>query len=670
MPETTAGGVLVKALNGHITSGGEFEKRAAFVPTYSLPASTFGLWYNSIGIYVFGSDAAPLLPSGVSYQRLQHSDGSTALDEVLCAELYAGKIYAVGLFADGTIFHFYDGARVTDWFDGRARASFDVTGGFVTPAVAAAGSFQVTGGTLSAGVNKITDIKINGVSIINAAVDHTGDNSTTAAALASAITSFSSSPDYTATSNGPTVNIVAATTGTAINGTAIVVTVAGNATTGNGVVMSGGAATVTSQLTDLKVDGVSILTGPISWATSHENTASLIAAAINSLTSVPDYTATAVGTRVNIIAATAGSAANGRAVVPTLANGLSVSPASPALADGADATTTFQPGPFVKTVGRKMYSVSGPNLHFSGTKQPTKFTTDTTGAGFIDMSSIAAGLEDMVALAKYQSSVAVFGEKTTQIEYVDPDPALNREVQTLENTGTRYPNSVTKFGDNDIFYVDSGVRSLRARDSSNAAATTDIGVPIDTLVRAALKGVADDEIRLVTSCIEPSTGRYWLAVKDQIFVFSYFGGAKVSAWTTYEPGFSVEQMVVFKQRVYVRSGNTIYVYGGLGSDEVFDDTVAEAWLPYLDANQPTREKAWVGMDAALEGQWSVAAAMQPTDLTTEDAVNVMFETSYNRDKLPQIGSSTHLSLRFRSQGSGQARLSAVVIHHDLEADED
>ena len=662
--------MLVKALNGHITSGGEFEKRAAFVPAYTLPSGTLGMFYNSIGIYVFGSDPAPTLPSGVSYQRLQHSDTVTALDEVLCAELYAGKIYAVGLFADGTIFHFYDGSRVTDWFDGRARASFDVTGGFVTPAVAAAGSFQVTGGTLSAGVNKITDIKINGVSIINAAVDHTGDNSTTAAALASAITSFSSSPDYTATSNGPTVNIVAATTGTAINGTAIVVTVAGNATTGNGVVMSGGAATVTSQLTDLKVDGVSILTGPISWATSHENTASLIAAAINSLTSVPDYTATAVGTRVNIIAATAGSAANGRAVVPTLANGLSVSPASPALADGADATTTFQPGPFVKTVGRKMYSVSGPNLHFSGTKQPTKFTTDTTGAGFIDMSSIAAGLEDMVALAKYQSSVAVFGEKTTQIEYVDPDPALNREVQTLENTGTRYPNSVTKFGDNDIFYVDSGVRSLRARDSSNAAATTDIGVPIDTLVRAALKGVADDEIRLVTSCIEPSTGRYWLAVKDQIFVFSYFGGAKVSAWTTYEPGFSVEQMVVFKQRVYVRSGNTIYVYGGLGSDEVFDDTVAEAWLPYLDANQPTREKAWVGMDAALEGQWSVAAAMQPTDLTTEDAVNVMFETSYNRDKLPQIGSSTHLSLRFRSQGSGQARLSAVVIHHDLEADED
>ena len=670
MPETTAGGVLVKALNGHITSGGEFEKRAAFVATYELPPNTFGLWYNSIGIYVFGSDAAPTMPSGVSYQRLQHSDTVTALDEVLCAELYAGKIYAVGLFADGTIFHFYDGVRVTDWFDGRARASFDVTGGSVTAAVAATGSFEVTGGTLSAGVNKISDIKINGVSIIGGAVDHTGNNATTAAAIAAAITAHTSSPNYTATSNGQTVNVVAVTTGTAINGTAIVVTVAGDATTGNGVVMSGGAASITSQLTDLKVDGVSILTGPISWATSHENTATLIAAAINSLTSVPDYTATAVGTRVNIIAAVAGTAANGRAVVFTLANGLTVSPTSLALADGADATTTFQPGPFVKTVGRKMYSVSGPNLHFSGLTQPTKFTTDTTGAGFIDMSSIAAGLEQMLAIAKYQNFVAVFGEKTTQIEYVDPDPALNREIQTLENTGTRYPNSVTKFGDADIFYVDSGVRSLRARDSSNAASTTDIGVPIDTLVRAALKNVTDDQVRVVTSLIEPSTGRYWLAVKDQIFVFSYFGGAKVSAWTTYEPGFDVEHMVVFKQRVYVRSGDTIYVYGGLGSETVFDDTVAEAWLPYMDANQPTREKAWTSMDAALEGLWAVSAAMQPTDLTVEDEVNVLYETSYNRDKLPQIGSSTHLSLRFRSQGSGPARLSAVVIHHDLDADED
>ena len=30
LPETTAGGVLIRARNGHISRGGEFEKRAAF----------------------------------------------------------------------------------------------------------------------------------------------------------------------------------------------------------------------------------------------------------------------------------------------------------------------------------------------------------------------------------------------------------------------------------------------------------------------------------------------------------------------------------------------------------------------------------------------------------------------------------------------------------------
>ena len=42
LPETTEG-VLIKAVDGRITRGGEFEKRAAFVPTHELPAGTVSL---------------------------------------------------------------------------------------------------------------------------------------------------------------------------------------------------------------------------------------------------------------------------------------------------------------------------------------------------------------------------------------------------------------------------------------------------------------------------------------------------------------------------------------------------------------------------------------------------------------------------------------------------
>ena len=258
IPETSAGGTLLAATDGHINSGGEFEKRAAFVDTYALPASvTKGLAHTSAGLYVFGDGAPPSMPSGVSYQRLQHPDGSTALSRILSYDLYADKIYVVGEFADGGRYHFYDGVRVPAWYDGRSRASFNVTGGAVNAATSAVGSFEVTGGTSNPGVNEITDITIDGVSIISTTdIDHTGNNATTAAAIASAINSHNSSPEYTSTASGQTVTVAATATGTAANGKAIIVSVAGNFTTGNHVNMAGGAASTTSTLSNLTVDGV------------------------------------------------------------------------------------------------------------------------------------------------------------------------------------------------------------------------------------------------------------------------------------------------------------------------------------------------------------------------------------------------------------------------------
>lgn len=793
MPETTTGGVLIRATDGHINRGGEFEQRPAFVPEYDLPeGDTVGMAAGKNSIYVFGHEAPPTLPSGVSYQRLQHPDGTTALVDVPSYDLYAGKIYCVGEFADGSRYHFYDGVRVPDWFDGRARASFRVTGGVDTVATAATGSFTVTGGTSSAGVNKLSALTVDGVAIIGAAVDHTGNNSTTATAIASAINSHGSSPDYSAAAVGAVVTITAAVTGTAANGKIIAVTNGGDFTHGSIVHMNGGLITQNSVLSDLTVDGVSILNGPVLWDTSNSATAEAIAESINTASSSPDYTATSVEDTVNIVADAIGSAANGRVVVFTLADDFVVDPEEDlALADGSDTTaavaasgsftvatgtsgasnkvsnivingvaiidteipwatshtvtaaniaaeinsfastpnytatsdgavvtvtavttgddingqsivvtvggnvtvtnvlamaggqdaeTTFVPGTFVKTIGSRMHSVSGPNEHFSGIREPTKWTTDTVGAGFIDMSTQASGSENLTALAKYQQFVAVFAGRCIQIWYFDSDPSLNEQKQVLHNTGTESPRSVTQFGDNDLFYADeSGLRSLRARDASNAAATTDIGVPVDTLIVEQLNSLSTEERQRVIGLIEPRDGRFWLIMLDMIFVFSFFSGAKVSAWSTYTPStriddetetFEVEDAVVFRRRVYLRSGDTIYVFGGLGEATEHDETEAEAWVPYLDGDRPAQKKKLTGVDIACEGQWEVRAAMNPTDLDASDLIGIFTQTSYAEPKSGGQGDFTHISLRFKSQGVGPHKLGAAVIHHDLDDEDD
>jgi hypothetical protein len=675
MPETTSGGVLIEATDGHLTRGGEFETRAAFVPVYELPAgATQGLAANLAGLVVFGDETTPVLPLGVSYQQYEHPTGQE-LVRVPSYDLYTGKIYGVVEFADGSIYHYYDGVRVEDWYDGRARAPFRVVGGGVYAAVSATGSGEITGGTVGLG-NEVTSIVIDGVSLFSTPVAHTGNNATTAAAVASAINGFVSVPDYTATSNGQTVVITAVTPGSSINGKAIVAVVGGDVTVGNATNMAGGQNAGTSRLTGLTVDGVPIIAAPVSWATSHPATAAAIAAAINSFTSSPDYTATSVDDQVNIIA-TAGVSANGRVIAFTTDNGLLVTPTELALSGGLDAENTYGPGLFVKTVGSKMYSTSQSNMHFSGIQQPTQWTTDVVGAGFIDMSSQASGSEMLTALARYNNQLAVFAPRIVQMWYVDPDESNNRQTQTLNNTGTAHPRSVTQFGDSDVFYLsESGLRSLRARDSSNSAATTDIGVPVDTLITQTIRGLTDTQKAAVTGLIEPLDGRFWLTTGTSIFVFSYFAGSSISAWSLYKPTDSetgdpidIEYAVVFDRKVYVRSGDTIYAYGGMTDELTYDNTKAIAQLPYLDADTPTQRKTLEGFDAAVQGAWEVRMAMDPVEPDANDKIAIIDRTTYSLQRVPAQGVSTHFSLIMTSQG-GYARFGAAALHFAKDADAD
>jgi len=665
LPETTPGSALMEGKDGHVDKGGQFEKRAAFVSVYTLPAGTIGLAYDRNSLVVFGTATTPTgLPSGVKYQQLVHPvTPALALTSIPSFDLYAGLVYVVAEYSDGSINHFYNGAVVTSFADGRARASFQVTGGTVIPAVEAVGSFEVTGGSSGVGV-QITALKINAVNIISGAVAFGENNADTAAAIATNINNYTSSPDYTAIAFGQTVSIEAVATGPAINGKAILATVSGGMTIGNSQNMAGGADAVASTLTMLSVNGVAIISGPVLWATSHSVTATAIATAINAFTAVSYYTATAVDDTVDIIAVTSGIGENGNVVAFSLANGLVVAPSTGLVLSGGT-VSTLVPGTFVRTIGSRMHCVSGPNEHFSGIQRPTLWTTATTGAGFIDMSTYVSGAESLVSLETYQKYVAVFAARVIQIWYFDSNPALNSRFQVLNNTGTGSARSVTPFGDNDLFYLDeSGIRSLRARDSSNSAATTDIGVPVDSLIVAKLNSLTTAERKQVIGLIEPRESRFWLIMKDEIFVFSYFPGSKVSAWSTYAPGFVVTDAVVFNRRLYVRSGDKIYAYGGIGATLTYDKTVATCRVPYLDGETPWQRKKFISMDVAALGEWQTDISFRPNDTTVQEAGPTFAGTSYGLDLVPLTGEATHISVRFRSVGGGPAKIGAFILHYE------
>src|SRR3546814_1116196 len=102
-------------------------------------------------------------------------------------------------------------------------------------------------------------------------------------------------------------------------------------------------------------------------------------------------------------------------------------------------------------------------------------------------------------------NLAIFARRAIQIEYVDPDPALNQQLQVLNNIGTVAPHSVVSFGDSDVLFLsESGVRSLRARDSSNSASVSDVGTPVDQLILDAVRDLDEDVVEAAVAIIERS----------------------------------------------------------------------------------------------------------------------------------------------------------------------
>lgn len=212
------------AENVHLTRGNDYEVRKAFVPQYQLPIGlTYGLAVLNEVPYVFGAGTRPpALDATFGYQQLAHPTGQP-MSRILSWDVYDGKLYVAAQYADSSVHHFYDGARVTTWADGRARGQVDITAG-------GAGS-------------TITSMRVNGVEILSVAVSWATSNSATAAAIAAQINAFASTPEYTSTSVGQSVFIIAdAAAGAGINDAVIASTVTGTLAAQTVSNMAGGSA--------------------------------------------------------------------------------------------------------------------------------------------------------------------------------------------------------------------------------------------------------------------------------------------------------------------------------------------------------------------------------------------------------------------------------------------
>jgi hypothetical protein len=319
------------------------------------------------------------------------------------------------------------------------------------------------------------------------------------------------------------------------------------------------------------------------------------------------------------------------------------------------------------TVRDKEYAIFDSILAFSGVAEPTVWDPDEVGkpgAGNINMANQAAGSETLTGLGRYQNLVAVFARRTTQIWYVDPDPLQNAQRQVLENIGTIAPKTIVSFGQVDLFFLsDTGVRSLKARDSSNQAGVSDVGTPVDDMLVDYMADLPEQTIREATAVFDPRDGRYIVSVAERAFVFSYYSTSRISAWSEYDYGFTVDDYVSMDGKIYVRGADTIFLFGGASGKE-FDSSIVEVELPYIDGRQIATFKNFTGIDVVAEGVWQVFAGTEPAAPAAMTLLATINGTSLNKMKLGMVAHAPLIRLKFVCISDGPARLSKVILHYN------
>lgn len=546
--------------NGHLSRGGDIQRRKKFVKqTGHFPSTTAGLYVINDTLYTNGYDSAEAVnvPSGVTHLLTQHPTPTVAIERVLDAEPFDGKLYSIIEFVDGNIYHYYDTNRVTDW------------------------------DTLASTI---------------------GSNNAVAAALADAI-------DNSSVVSASVVDAVITIT-SSILGTAFTIT---QATVNNG---SNPDQAITLLETVANAPGV----------------AQVYTATISGTFETADQFTITINT-TEIYTVTGGASGTGTSVL------------------------TFK---------QKLYSTASANLYFSALNAPTQWISGVD-YGFLNMASQVAGQETLTAAEEYQGLMVIFSENAIRIWSISEDSAANVFVQTLQNTGTVAPRSVVPYGANDVFYLSSsGIRSIKARDSSNAAYVSDVGTSIDTHIREYMDTLTQEEIRDAVGIVEPIDGRFWIGIKNRIYVLSYFPSAKISAWSYYEVDFTIKNLAKKGDQIYVRGTDQsddidyLYLYGGIDNATYpsANEDICVIELPYFSASDPAGKKHLLGFDIVGINSWNVDLLPDPNDDQVEINLGTATGVTYGQPRFGVDETTPLFALTLTCSGAGKATLSALAMHYD------
>jgi hypothetical protein len=630
---TAPGGTLTVLRNAMITPGGEIAKRRAFVKMADVPSS-FGLAATGGDIYIFGRNITPPAPTltpdgdalaaeGIVIVRHLIPNAAAALKQT-DFDIFDGKVYlACTTDATGTAAN--TPANNPHYFD-RTETEGSGKGRYVRTVRTKV--YSVSGRYLyfSAVDNPMVwdeEVLLNTVTVTNLS-----DATVAVCTVASA--------DINQFANGMKVYISGAS--------------------GTGMTNANGIHTVSSWNSPVNTFKIDANT---SSATAAQTDGKVKATPCVNVTNVSNTNPT----RLTVAVADINKFIDGQYVTVAGCAGLL------AVANGK----------------HKIYDVDNPvnTMSLSGVSTasaPAPQTTGVTvrlssdvsrdGIGFINLGTQDADSESMTSLEVYYDRLALFSTESTQLWTINADPKLNQYEQLVRGAGTTAPRSALQYGSGDVLFLDaSGVRSLKAKDSSNSASVSDIGSPVDPTIRQMRLNETKAFMKSAIAILEPQIGRFWMCFPDTILCLSYFPGPQITAWSVLDVPFTIEHVVTAGGYIFFRTtAFEIYVYGGANAN-TYDNCGVEVRLPYMNGKKPGHNKTYEALDFTIKGSWSVKVSYDFNTPDAEEDIGTFSESTWNNFRSELTGYASHISIRLYNNDAANAEISNLAVHYTI-ADEE
>lgn len=334
----------------------------------------------------------------------------------------------------------------------------------------------------------------------------------------------------------------------------------------------------------------------------------------------------------------------------------------------SNVTPPYPQAAYIRQHRNRLWSFYGNVLYFSALQSAGTWSVPTPGtptsAGYIEVSYSDAGYPWLIGLNVYYNQLALLGRRAVQLWSMDEDPSKNQIIRSISNTGLVGPLAHTQVAGGDLLYLtDSGFRSLRARDASNQAMVTDLGSPIDDLIRpkVAAETAANYTVDARTA-VDPLNGHALTFWGNEVWCLAMAPAADITAWSRWTMPFTIEGVSNVDSRLYVRSGNTIYLLGGW-DNATYDNSEVVVTTPFMDAGTPATLKRWHKLDAALEGTWSVEIASDPTQPDVFEMVGTITGATFPMQDVGLSTTTTHVSLRLKTTDASRARIGKLILHY-------